>query len=143
MTTALAEAKSMTDDATAGLRILVVDDNDDCAESTAMVLRLYGHRADVAASGPTALEMAQAGDPDVVLLDLGLPGMSGYDVARQLTACRPRKTPLVIALTGYGTENDRQRSAEAGIDLHLVKPVHPDELQAVLVRFQRAISGYS
>ncbi len=130
----------MTAHGTAGLRILVVDDNDDCAESTATLLRLYGHHVDVAASGPTALEMTRTGDPDVVLLDIGLPGMNGYDVARQLTAARPRKTPLVIALSGYGGEKDRRRSAEAGIDLHLVKPVKPDELQAVLVRFQRAIS---
>jgi len=124
----------------AGLHILIVEDEEDVAWSTAMVLRLRGHEVEIAPNGPTALEMVRAHKPDVVLLDVGLPGMSGYEVARQLSAPHPGKTPLLIALTGYGMEEDRRRCAEAGIDLHLLKPVDPLELEAVLRQFQKAIA---
>ena len=126
-----------------GLRILIAEDNTDGAVSMAMLLRIYGHDVEIAANGPTALEKARTDKPDVVLLDLGLPGMSGYDVARQLSKHRPRKTPLLIAVTGFGREEDRRHSAEAGIDLHLLKPVNPDELQAVLKRFQQLLAECS
>jgi len=112
-------------------RILVVDDNADSAESLAVVLRLRGHEVRVAHDGPAALEAALAEPPDVVLLDIGLPGMSGYDVARRL---RPRNAagPLLIALTGYGQPGDRARSQEAGFDLHFVKPVDLARLETAL-----------
>src|SRR4051812_5803763 len=103
------------------LRVLIVDDYADCAESMALLLGMYGHEVEVARSGPTALQMAQAGQPDVVLLDIGLPGMSGYDVARELKEQRGEKRPLIIAVTGFGQDADRRRSAELGIDLHMVK----------------------
>src|SRR5438105_4057607 len=89
-----------------GLRILIVEDNIDSAVSMAILLRMYDHAVEIAANGPIALEKVRMDKPDVVLLDLGLPGMSGYDVARQLSVRRPRKTPLLIAVTGYGMAED-------------------------------------
>jgi CheY-like chemotaxis protein len=123
-----------------GLRILIAEDNADSAMSLAMLLRMDGHDVEIAANGLIALEKARTDRPDVVLLDVGLPGMSGYDVARQLGDRRPCKMPLLIALTGFGRDEDRRHSAEAGIDLHLVKPIDPDKLQAVLKRFQQLLA---
>src|SRR5690242_9513440 len=124
MTTTWSEERTMTVPVNGvGLRILIAEDYADAAESMATLLRMYGHDVEIAANGPTALEKARTDKPDVVLLDLGLPGMSGYDVARQLSEHRPRKTPLLIAVTGFGQEDDRRHAAEAGIDLHLLKPV--------------------
>ena len=103
-------------------RILVVDDSVDAAESMAMLLRLRGHEVLVAHNGYDALQMAADSPPSVVLLDIGLPGMDGYEVCRQL-----RQSGLanvrIIAMTGYGLEQDRQRAREAGFDVHTVKPV--------------------
>ena len=115
-------------------RVLVVDDNVDAAESIGMILRVAGYDVRCVHDGHSALDAANAYLPDVVVLDIGLPGMSGYDVARQLRQ-RPefRRTPLV-AVTGYGQEDDRLRSREAGIDYHLTKPVDPDALQAFVAR---------
>ena len=127
----------------AGLRILVADSNPDCAESLAILLRLYGHTVETALDGPAALKKAKDDEPDVVLLELRLPGMTGYDVARHLRANRTSKTPLLIAVTTYARDQDRQRSAEAGVDLHMVKPVDPDHLQSVLAKFQKALAGRS
>ncbi len=123
------------------LRILVVDDCADAAETMALLLRFYGHEVEIAANGLTALEKARVYQPDVILLDIGLPGMSGYDVARLLSSPSPGKKAMLIAVTGYGTEADRGHSAEAGIDLHLVKPVDPAELHGILERCQTAING--
>jgi len=113
-------------------RILVVDDNGDAADSLAMLLRLMGNDVRTAPDGPAALEAARAYRPDVVLLDLGLPGMSGYEVCRRLREGHFANGPLVVALTGYGQDEDRRRTREAGFDRHLVKPVNPDELRGVL-----------
>jgi two-component system OmpR family response regulator len=123
-----------------GLRILIVEDRADNAVSMAMLLGMYGHNVEIATDGPSALEKARTNEPDVVLLDLGLPGMSGYEVARQLSGHRPGKTPFLVAVTGYGCEEDRRHSAETGIDLHMLKPIDPEALCGVLDRFQRAIS---
>ncbi len=125
----------------AGLHILVVEDNADGALSLAMLLRMYGHVVETVANGPAALESVRTHEPDVVLLDIGLPGMSGYEVARRLIGPRPRKTPLVIAVTGFGQAEDRRRCAESGIDMHLLKPVEPEYLQAVLARFQKMLGA--
>jgi CheY-like chemotaxis protein len=119
------------------LRVLIVEDQADGAESLAILLRLDGYDVEIARDGPIALEKAQAYRPDVVLLDLGLPRMSGYDVAKQMAARQPESKPFLIALTGYGRDEDRQRSADAGFDMHLVKPVDPEELHGILDRLQQ------
>jgi two-component system CheB/CheR fusion protein len=121
------------------LRVLVVEDDQDTASSSAMVLRLYGHAAEVVPDGPSALQAVLASPPDVVFLDLALPKMAGWQVAQQIRKLTIAKRPLLIALSGYGTESDRRRSEEAGIDLHFVKPVDPAELEHLLKRFQTII----
>src|SRR5262245_26391273 len=113
-------------------RILVVEDNVDAADSLAMLLRLLGNDVRTAHDGPAALAAARAYRPDVVLLDLGLPRMSGYEVCRRLREEHFANGPLVVALTGYGQDEDRRRTREAGFDRHLVKPVNPEELREVL-----------
>lgn len=113
-------------------RILVVDDNVDAAESIAVLLRLVGHEVDIAHDGGEALARVAQMMPDLVLLDIGLPGMSGYEVAQHLRA-RPEGQGLrIYATTGYGQEEDRRRSLAAGFDGHLVKPVLPAELLALV-----------
>jgi PAS domain S-box-containing protein len=112
--------------------ILVVDDNEDAAASLAMLLRMTGHEVAVEHDGEGALERIAHEAPDIVLLDIGLPGMSGYDVAEQLRKRPGRRAMRIYALTGYGQEEDRRRSAEAGFDGHLVKPVVPAELFALI-----------
>ncbi|MGH7583347.1 MAG: response regulator [Gemmatimonadales bacterium] len=112
-------------------RILVVDDNHDAAESLAMLLRLHGHDVIVAHDGPTALELVAAQDRAVVLLDLGLPGMDGYEVCRRLREQR-HDGVRIIAMTGYGQLRDRQRAHQAGVDAHTVKPVDLRELDQLL-----------
>ena len=114
-------------------RVLVVDDNVDAAQSTAVLLRHLGHEVAVAHDGAEALQAAASFNPEVVLLDIGLPGMSGYEVAAQLRA-RPNGQALtLVALTGYGQDEDRRKSAEAGFTLHMVKPVDPNKLARLLV----------
>ncbi|HUQ09839.1 MAG TPA: response regulator [Steroidobacteraceae bacterium] len=114
-------------------RILVVDDNVDAATSLAMLLELDGHDTRVAHSGIDALAAVTAFAPHVVFLDIGLPDLSGYDVARRLRSMAGLETrPRLIALTGWGQAEDRLRSREAGFDAHLVKPVDPAELGAAL-----------
>jgi CheY-like chemotaxis protein len=114
------------------LKILVVEDFADCAKTTASLLRHLGHSVRIAGNGPAALEACRGDRPDVVLLDIGLPGMSGYDFAESLRAEFGAATPPLVALTGYGQSSDRQRSADVGIDVHLVKPVDFNELKTVL-----------
>jgi PAS domain S-box-containing protein len=109
-------------------RILVVDDNEDVAESLAEILRTTGHEVRTAYRGLAALEAVEAFLPEVVLLDIGMPGMDGYEVARRLRRERGLEKVLLVALTGYGRDEDRRRSREAGIDHHLVKPVDPAAL---------------
>jgi len=112
--------------------ILVVDDNVDAAESMAMMLRMVGHDVHVAHEGEGALAEAAARMPDIILLDIGLPGMNGYDVAQHLRARPEGQGMRIYALTGYGQEEDRRRSLAAGFDGHLVKPVLPAELLALI-----------
>jgi two-component system CheB/CheR fusion protein len=120
----------------AGSRILVVDDNADAAGTLALLLQVKGHEVSTAHDGPTALELARAYHPGVVFLDIGLPGMDGYEVARRLRGQPDCPPCLLIALTGYGRDEDRRRGAEAGFDHYLVKPVDPEELQMLLARRQ-------
>jgi signal transduction histidine kinase/CheY-like chemotaxis protein len=110
------------------LRILVVEDNRDAAESLRILLSLQGHEVKVADSGPAGVRAAADLRPDVVLCDIGLPGMDGYTVAGELRRNPETAGARMIAVTGYGAEDDRRRSREAGFDLHLTKPVDPDTL---------------
>jgi two-component system OmpR family response regulator len=119
------------------LKVIVVEDHEDTASTFAILLGLYGYEAEVATDGPSALRAVQASPPDVVLLDIGLPKMDGWEVARQIHEQAALKMPFLVAVSGYGTEADRRRSKEAGIDLHLVKPVDPVELLKLLRRCQR------
>jgi CheY-like chemotaxis protein len=121
------------------LRVLVVEDHVDSAVSLAMILRLLDYEVVIAADGPTALEKAHSQHPDVVLLDIGLPGINGYEVAQRLQAQQAGNPPFIIAVTGYGRTTDRQRAAEVGIDLFFIKPANVDALLAVLKRFQRLV----
>jgi len=112
-----------------GLRILVVDDNRDSAHSLALLLEIQGHEVQTAYDGLAALETVEAFDPDAVVLDIGLPRLDGYEAARRIRA-RPRLKPLLlVALTGYGHEENRLQAQAAGFDHHLVKPVDLDVLQ--------------
>jgi signal transduction histidine kinase len=115
-----------------GRRVLVVDDNGDAAESLALLLRLAGHEARVAHDGPGALKEAEAFPPDAVLLDIGLPGMDGYEVARRLRRLEGARSATLVAVTGYGQDDDLRRSKEAGFDHHLIKPVDPSTLYDLL-----------
>jgi two-component system OmpR family response regulator len=122
-----------------GLKVLIVEDNADSAHSEAMLLRILGHDVEIAQDGATALAQAKRHAPDVVLLDIGLPGIDGWSLAKLLQEQADDKKPFIIAVTGFGRNDDVRHSAEAGIDLHLVKPVDPQYLEAVLRRFQRVI----
>jgi signal transduction histidine kinase/DNA-binding response OmpR family regulator len=110
------------------LQVMVVDDNADAAESLGVLLDIEGHAAHIAHTGAEALQIAQEHPLDVVFLDIGLPDMSGYDVARRLRMLPRLQQTLLVALTGWGTQDDRQRTREAGFDRHLTKPA---ELPAV------------
>lgn len=121
------------------LRILVVDDNEDSAESMSLLLQCDGHQVDTAYCGENALQLAHDTPPDVVLLDIGMPGMMGYEVAQRLRHSGAA-TSLLIAVTGYGRDSDVARAREAGFDHHLVKPVDYDQLKTLLAaRYARPI----
>jgi CheY-like chemotaxis protein len=114
------------------VRVLVVEDNLDAAESLATLLRLWGHEVRVVHDGLDALDAARAYQPEVVLLDIGLPGLDGYQVAERLRSEVGLGQALLVAMTGYGQPEDRRRSREAGIDHHFVKPVEPFVLRNLL-----------
>jgi CheY-like chemotaxis protein len=111
-----------------------VDDNDDSARGLARLLRLLGHEVWTAHDGPEALVVARAYRPDAVLLDIGLPGMDGYEVVRRLREDEACRGSLIVAVSGYGQEDDRRRGREAGFDHHLVKPIDPDALLTLIYR---------
>ena len=113
-------------------RILVVDDNRDAADSLAMLLRTLGAEVQVAYDGLEGLKAFQAHEPAVVLLDIGMPGMDGYEVVRRLRDRSKGKHVPIVALSGWGQEDDRRRAREAGFDHHLVKPANIDALQGLL-----------
>jgi PAS domain S-box-containing protein len=115
-----------------GRRVLVVDDNVDAAKSLRILLKLQGAQAEMVHSGPDALEAVERIQPNVVLLDIGMPGMDGYEVARRIRANGDFNELTLIALTGWGQEEDRQRTREAGFDHHLVKPADIAKLKALL-----------
>jgi CheY-like chemotaxis protein len=128
----MALTRQGTGDATPKRRLLVVDDNKDAAESMSMLLEMWGHDVAYAYDGPTALETAEQWQPEAVFLDIGLPGMDGYEVAERLRELPHAKDAVLIAITGYGQDDDRLRSRQAGIDHHLVKPVAPDALRSLI-----------
>jgi CheY-like chemotaxis protein len=104
----------------------------DAAESLAMLLQLEGHDVRVAHDGPAALAAVEAEPPDLVFLDIGMPVMNGYDVARRLRQRPGPENLVLVAVTGWGQEEDRRRSQEAGFDHHLIKPVEPEALHSLL-----------
>lgn len=128
----MALARQGTRQAAPKRRLLVVDDNKDAAESMSMLLEMWGHEVAFAYDGPSALATAEQWQPEAVFLDIGLPGMDGYEVAERLRELPHAKDAVLIAITGYGQDDDRQRSRRAGIDHHLVKPVAPDALRNLI-----------
>jgi len=120
-------------------KVLIIDDNRDAADSLHALLRDYGFPCASALDGPSGLEAVGSFAPDAVLLDLGLPGLDGYEVARRIRALPDGERYLIVAVTGYGEERDRERSAQAGIDAHLVKPVDPDQLLTAIRRGSRLV----
>jgi CheY-like chemotaxis protein len=117
-------------------RILIVDDNVDALITMAMLLRARGHEVQTAQSGEAALASISANDPEIALLDIGLPGMDGYELARRLRAEPASANMILIAVTGYGQDDDRQRTRQAGYDFHFVKPVNLTELEDLLATIQ-------
>ena len=113
-------------------RILVVDDNVDAAESLSRMLRLQDHEVVVAHDGEAALSAAERLHPEIVLLDIGMPGMDGLEVARRIRQRTEEPQPLLVATTGFGQAADRRRIAAAGFDHHLIKPLNPGELQELV-----------
>ena len=121
----------------ASARVLLVEDNRDTAESLTMLLHLHGHRVRTVYDGSSALDAVRAEAPDVMLVDIGLPGMDGYEVARRIRGDARLRDVLLIAVTGYGRDDDRHRALAAGFDHHLVKPVNPGTLDALLASLRR------
>jgi CheY-like chemotaxis protein len=115
-----------------GRRVLVVDDNQDAADTLALLLELMGHQTRTANDGLAALEAAEDFRPDVVLLDIGLPKMNGYDVCRKMREQPWGQRAFLVALTGWGQAEDQRKASEAGFDRHLVKPVEESVLQQLL-----------
>jgi CheY-like chemotaxis protein len=112
--------------------VLVIEDNLDSAEAMAMLLELWGHEVRISQDGKSALAIAEELRPDIVLLDIGLPGINGYEVARQLRETASLEGATLVAVTGYGQAEDLRRSAEAGFHAHLTKPVDPAEIRRLI-----------
>jgi CheY-like chemotaxis protein len=113
-------------------RVLVVDDNRDSADSLKLLLQIWGHQAQCAYGGEEALAVVAEFSPEVVLLDIGLPGMSGYELAQRLRELPGARHATLVAVTGYSRAEDRERTAAAGFHHHLVKPVDPGSLEAFM-----------
>jgi CheY-like chemotaxis protein len=113
-------------------RILIVDDNHDSADSLALLLRAAGHEVRTLYDGPAVCSVAEEFQPHLLLLDIGLPNMDGYEVARQLRNSAKLRNVVLVAFTGYGTDDDRQRARQAGFDHHLVKPLEPEALENII-----------
>ena len=136
-TTARARAALSSPAPASGVRVLVVDDNDDVRDMLRMQLSLGGHEVHEAADGHAAVEIAERIGPDVALVDLGLPGLDGYEVARRIRASARGPSPLLVAITGYGRAEDRERALASGFDVHLTKPVPPEHVAEVVARSRR------
>jgi DNA-binding response OmpR family regulator len=120
-----------------GFRILVVDDNQDSALSLAMMLSIMGHDTRTAHDGESAVATAESFLPEVVLLDIGLPKLNGYEVAQRIRHQEWGASMFLIAVTGWGQEEDRQRSSEVGLNVHMVKPVEPAALERLFAELRR------
>lgn len=129
------EQRSLQDPAR-GLRILIADDNQDAATSLALMLELEGHDVRTTHDGPSAIERAQEFRPDVILLDIGMPGLDGYETCRHIRTLPELRHKLMIALTGWGQNEDKRRSQEAGFNHHLVKPVEAGVLEKLIAAEQ-------
>ena len=114
------------------LMVMIVEDNEDAAESMALLVQSWGHEVLVAKDGRNALELLRDKRPEIVLIDIGLPSMNGYEVARRIRAMPEMAEVFLVALTGYGREQDRNAALQAGFNIHLVKPLEPDRLQTLL-----------
>jgi signal transduction histidine kinase/ActR/RegA family two-component response regulator len=126
---------------TAARRVLVVDDNRDAAELLAMCLERSGHQTYIAHDGLEAVDKAAQLKPDIILLDIGLPKINGFEAARRIREQSQGKSPVLVAFTGWGQDADRQKSREAGFDAHIVKPVDPDVLVNLLAKFPAVVSS--
>jgi len=115
-------------------RILIADDNRDAADTLAEILRMEGHEVRLAHDGPAALAAFAAFHPDVMLLDIGMPGLSGYEVARKVRETDPASDMILIAITGWGQENDKEQALSAGFDYHLTKPVDLQRMSELIQR---------
>jgi two-component system CheB/CheR fusion protein len=120
-------------------RVLIADPCPDTVESAAWLLQLWGHDVRGAATGHEALEVARAYRPDTILMEVALPGLDGYEVARRLRQHGAGCDVLLVAVTGYGSEGHLRRSREAGFDCHLVKPVEPEVLRCLLAASPREV----
>jgi CheY-like chemotaxis protein len=114
------------------LRILVVEDNIDAQSMLRLLLEMWGHEVSVASDGEAGIAAIQTHQPDIALVDIGLPVADGYELAQRVTTETNGKKPLLIALTGYGAPEQRTRALESGFDLHLVKPVEPEQLARLI-----------
>jgi len=132
-----AAAPSMATLAPRDRKVLIIDDNEDAAESLSAFLEESGLSCASALDGPSGLDAVARFAPDTILIDLGLPGLDGYEVARRIRGLPGGDKYLAIAITGYGRARDRERSAEAGFDAHLVKPVDLDQLLTILHTMDR------
>ncbi len=137
--TAPAPLTEVTASQTGGLQVMVVDDNVDAAESLAVLLEMTGHAVRLAYDGPSALQAVITHRPQVVLLDIGLPGLDGFEVAQRIRKQSALDGVTLVALTGYGQDSDRQRALDAGFDYHLVKPADFGEIEKILVAVQETV----
>ena len=131
-TQSVAQAAESVAQPSAALRVLVVDDHVDATRALRRLLQVMGHQVTVAHDGKSGIELAEQMQPDVILLDIGLPRMDGYTVARHLRTLPAFAATRIIALTGYGATEARENARKAGFDLHLVKPVDAEELEAAI-----------
>lgn len=113
-------------------RVLIIEDNQDAAEMYRILIELAGHEVLLAENGARGLELLKTSRPDIALVDIGLPGMDGYEIARRFRAEPDSAGVLLVALTGYASSTDRDRSRQAGFDRHLVKPIDPLALTSLL-----------
>jgi CheY-like chemotaxis protein len=116
--------------------VLIIEDNDDARQMLAAALALDGHEVRVARDGASGLALARAASPDVALIDVGLPDMDGYELARRLRGADNGQRMSLVALTGFGQPDDQRRAIEAGFDAHVVKPVSAERLKQVLAELQ-------